>query len=86
MKAEEKEKQRTRKNQERYRERMYEKGYKQKRIWVPRESEGKAEQMKREAFVLRLEELTAGWSERRLSALFKKLLEYVEMTEAMKKK
>ncbi|MDR2491031.1 MAG: hypothetical protein LBD20_06475 [Spirochaetaceae bacterium] len=72
--------------QKEYRERMYEKGYKQKRIWVPRESEGKAEQMKREAFLLRLEELTAGWSERRLSALFKKLLEYVEMTEAMKKK
>ncbi|MDR2490754.1 MAG: hypothetical protein LBD20_05065 [Spirochaetaceae bacterium] len=72
--------------QKEYRERMYAKGYKQKRIWVPRESDGKAEHMKREAFLLQLEELTAGWSERRLSALFKKLLEYVEMTEAMKKK
>ena len=86
MNVTDKEKQRKKDNQDRYRERMYAKGYKQKRIWVLRESEGKAEQMKREAFMHRLEELMAGWSERQLSALFKKLLEYVEITEAIKKK
>ena len=57
-----------------YRHRMYEAGYKQKRIWVPRESEGKDMMLERKMFVKRLETLTAGWTKSRMSRLFKEVL------------
>jgi hypothetical protein len=63
---------------EAYRSRMYDAGYKQMRIWVPRESEGKAVKMERKMFVARLEELTAGWSKARLSKLFSGTLKIIK--------
>jgi len=60
--------------QEAYRERMYAAGYKQIRLWVPRGSEGKAVKMDRQAFIHKLNELTAGWSRTKLSKIFKELL------------
>ena len=60
--------------QDAYRERMYAAGYKQKRIWVPRESEKAPVKLERQAFILKLEELTAGWSKARLSKLFAEVI------------
>jgi len=66
-----------------YKKRMYEAGYKQMQIWVPRGSEGKAVKMERKLFVKRLESLTAGWSKTKLNRLFKDVLYYI--TEKLKK-
>ena len=64
--------------QEDYRNRMYEAGYKQMRIWVPRESEGKTEKLERKMFMTRLEALTAGWSKNKISKLLSELLKIVK--------
>ena len=61
---------------------MYEAGYKQMQIWVPRESESKTAKMERKMFLRRLESLTPGWSRAKLSRLFKDVLRYV--TEKIK--
>jgi hypothetical protein len=63
---------------EAYRNRMYDAGYKQMRIWVPRESEGKAAKMERRMFTARLDELTAGWSKARLSKFFSEALKIIK--------
>ena len=61
-----------------YRDQMYAAGYKQMRIWVPRESEGKTAKMQRKMFLVQLEALTAGWSEGRLSDFFSGVLKTVK--------
>jgi hypothetical protein len=58
-------------NQEADRNRKYAAGYKQIRLWVPRDSEGKDVKALRVAFTAMFEELTAGWSKARLSRLMK---------------
>ena len=63
---------------EAYRNRMYAAGYKQMRIWVPRESEGKVVNMERKMFMVRLEALTAGWSKTDLSKFFFDVLKLIE--------
>jgi hypothetical protein len=65
--------------QEAYRERMYAAGYKQIRLWVPRDSEGKGVKTDRRAFIARLDTLTAGWSRTRLAQLFNELLAVIKM-------
>jgi len=60
-----------------YRSRMYEAGFKQMRIWVPRESEGKAAKVDRKVFMAQIEALTAGWSERKLSDFFSETLTFI---------
>ena len=61
-----------------YRNRMYDAGYKQMRIWVPRESEGKTAKLERQMFLVRLEALTAGWSKSKLSRLFSDILKIIK--------
>jgi len=61
-----------------YRSRMYEAGYKQMRVWVPRESEGKNAKADRKMFMAQIEALTAGWSEGKLSALFYQTLSFIK--------
>jgi len=63
---------------EAYRNRLYEAGYKQMRIWVPRESEGKTTKMERTMFIRRIEALTAGWSDKKLSKFFSDVLKIVK--------
>jgi len=60
-----------------YRERLYEAGYKQMLIWVPRESEGKNIKMDRKMFLKRIEAMTAGWSRTKLSRLLRDALQYI---------
>ena len=67
-----------------FKKRMYEAGYKQKQVWVPRdEAEGKKVRMRLNAFIRKIEDLTAGWSEARVSGLFKRLVKAAE-SEARK--
>jgi hypothetical protein len=61
--------------QREYKERMYAAGYKQKMIWLPRET---GEKISRSKFMKRFEELTNGWSSDRLSVLFAVILAIVE--------
>ena len=65
-----------------YNARMYAAGYKQMRVWVPRESEGKTVKLERKMFLSRLEALTAGWSKTRLNRFFRDALKI--MTEKIK--
>jgi len=60
-----------------YRARMYAAGFKQMRIWVPRESEGKSAKADRKMFMAQIEALTAGWNERKLSGLFSQTLMFI---------
>ena len=64
--------------QETYRERMYNAGFKQMRIWVPRKSENIPVKTARKAFMGKLEELTAGWPRVRLAGLLDELLVVVK--------
>jgi hypothetical protein len=63
-----------------FRERMYAAGYKQKQIWVLRRPEDneKPVKMDRNAFIRKLDELTADMSKARLSKLFIELINLVE--------
>jgi len=61
-----------------YRSRMYEAGFKQMRIWVPRESEGKTVKADRKMFMAQIEALTAGWNERKLASLFSEILMFIK--------
>ena len=65
-------------NQRAFKERMYEAGYKQKIIWVPRETEGKKAKLERNAFILRLEALTAGWTKTKLNKFFSEVLKIIK--------
>ena len=60
-----------------YKRRMYEAGYKQMQIWVPKKTEGKAVKIERKIFMKRLESLTAGWSNAKLNKLLKNVLNYI---------
>lgn len=73
-------------NQTAYRERLYAAGYKQTRIWVPREGEGKAVKITRLRFVKAMDALTAGWSNAKLSRLFSNFLKIIEKENQEKKK
>jgi len=64
-----------------YRERMYAAGYKQMRVWVPRDSEGQAVKLTRQMFSAHLEALTAGWSKAKLSKLFSGILKFIKESE-----
>ena len=57
-----------------FRDRMKKEGFKEKRIWVPVESESKAIQLTRLTFLKRIEELTLGWSKAKQSRLFNDVL------------
>jgi hypothetical protein len=59
---------------EAYRNRMYEAGYKQMRIWIPRDSEKEPIKTDRKMFLRRLEGLTAGWSKNKLSRFLSEVL------------
>jgi hypothetical protein len=59
---------------------MYAAGYKQMRIWVPRDSEGNPVKLERQAFIRKLDELTAGWSKARLSRFFAEALKIIKRT------
>jgi len=60
-----------------YRKRMYESGYKQMQVWVPRDSEGKSVKLERKLFIKRIESLTVGWSKSKLNRLFREVLNYI---------
>ena len=68
----------TSERQSQYRDRMYSAGYKQKRVWVPRDSEGKAVSMERRLFIARLDELTAGWSKSKISKFLSSILKIMK--------
>jgi hypothetical protein len=61
-----------------YRERMYAAGFKQTRVWVPRETKEKATKMGRQAFLKKLDQLTSGWTKNRLSNLFNVLVPIIQ--------
>ena len=61
-------------NQAAYKERMYNAGYKQVQVWVPRELETKTIKLERRMFLKRLESLTVGLSKAKLSKIFKEVL------------
>lgn len=71
--------------QETFRERKYAAGYKQVRLWVPRDSEGKGVKDLRAAFAAQFEAETAGWGKARLARLVKELLAVVK-EEAKRKR
>jgi hypothetical protein len=71
--------------QEAYRNRKYAEGYKQVRLWVPRDSEGKDVKEVRRVFMARLEELTAGWSKTMLLKLCRELLALIEVRSRERK-
>ena len=60
------------------RKKMYNAGYKLMSIWVPREFEKETTKMERRIFLRRIESLTAGWTEKKLSKLFNELLKIVK--------
>jgi hypothetical protein len=70
-----------REKQRAYRERKYAAGYKQIRLWVPRNSEGKDVKVFRKAFAARVEEATAGWSKAKLAKLFRELITIIKEKE-----
>lgn len=53
---------------------MNDAGYKQKIIWVPKDSEKEAAKLERKIFLNRIEALTAGWTKAKMSKLFKEVL------------
>ena len=61
-----------------YNTRMYAAGYKQMRIWVPRESEEETANMERKMFLVRLEALTAGWSKAKMAKFFSEELKLIK--------
>jgi len=67
-----------REHQKEHRDRMYAAGYKQMRIWVPRESEGKTAKLERKIFTRWLEALTAGYSAAKLSRFLSSVLKIVK--------
>jgi len=60
-----------------YKKNMQEAGYKRIQIWVPKDSEGKAEKLERDKFIKKIDLLTAGWSKTKLNRLFKDVLKYI---------
>jgi hypothetical protein len=66
--------------QRRFKEKMYEAGFKQTVVWVKRK-EVKAVQMKQSGFMKRLEKITAGWNGGDLSELYNL---FIKMASAKK--
>ena len=65
-------------HQRRFKERMYNAGFKQMQIWIHRKPEPNRLKMDRASFILKLDKLTAGWTETSLSRLFILLIKIVE--------
>jgi hypothetical protein len=65
-------------NQRRFKERMYNAGFKQVQIWMQRKPEQNRLKMDRASFIVKLDKLTAGWTETTLSRLFILLIKIVE--------
>lgn len=57
-------------NQRRFKERMYNAGFKQIQVWIHRKPEPTRLKMDRASFISKLDKLTAGWTETSLSCLF----------------
>jgi hypothetical protein len=66
--------------QRRYRERMYDAGFKQVLVWVPEKVAGKFK-----SFIESLD-LTSKWSRKKLTGLLDNLIQIVETTKEDKKK
>ena len=73
-------------NQRAFKERMYNAGYKQKIVWIPRETEGKKAKMERKTFMLRLETLTAGWTKAKLNKFLGEVLKIIKIKIEEEKK
>ena len=56
--------------QRKFKEKMYEAGFKQIIIWVNRKEVKYIKKMKRDVFMKRLEKITSGWDEGDLSKLY----------------
>jgi hypothetical protein len=69
--------------QKAFKDRMYEAGYKQKIVWVLRDPD-EGTRISRETFLKRFGKLTAGWSGKSLSGLFRLILSMLERLEAPK--
>ena len=63
--------------QRRYKQRMYEAGFKQFQVWIKRD-EPKEVKTDLEAFVRKMKKLTTGWSEEELPTLLHLLLKITE--------
>ena len=73
--------------QEAYRNRMYASGFKQARLWVPRDFDPKASKLQKEAFTLKLDQLTAGMNKSSAAKLYARLLQTaVEITKEVHEK
>jgi hypothetical protein len=53
---------------------MYAAGFKQVRLWVPRDFDAAAAKLKRQAFTLKLDQITAGMSKTAAQKLYARLL------------
>ena len=69
-----------------FKEKMYAAGYKQKIVWVPRETEGRKVSFERKTFLLRLEAITVGLSKTKLNKLFGEVLKIVKTKVKEEKK
>lgn len=63
-----------RETQEAYRNRMYAEGFKQARLWVPRDFDAAAAKLERRAFTLKLDQITAGMNKTGVEKLYARLL------------
>ena len=64
--------------QEKFRKQMYDAGFKNLQIWVPKKSESRSIKLERKVFAGKLEEITAGWPRVRLTRLFNDLIQVVK--------
>ena len=65
------------KRQRQFKARMYERGYRQVQTWVLKDSSYEMQELSRSTFIKKLDELTLGWENEKLSDLFCELLKVV---------
>jgi hypothetical protein len=61
-----------------FKQRMLEKGYRRKQVWVLGEDVKKNVKMSKEAFLRKLDELTAGFSDTKLSKIYRDIIALVK--------
>jgi hypothetical protein len=65
-------------NNRKYRQKFYDAGLKQMRIWVPREIGKEPAKIDKQLFIKRIEAITAGWSGKKQSKIFKDVLKQIK--------
>jgi hypothetical protein len=65
-------------HQRKYREKMYEAGFRQVQLWVKRNEGIKEKRMNMKGFNEKLKKLTAGWGEEELSGLYNLFIKIIK--------